>query len=149
MASFVPDVSLGEDTLITIGGNSEDGIKLLVQTGTVRESTQEVNLGCALSGGFTFRTGSFRDLSIDAKCQWTVVQNPFANPPMLIPGQETSDVFVYPNFADSPDVFYQLPTAYVAAATCEMESGGSGGVVSYNLSLKNQEDFGTPASPIS
>ncbi len=140
--SFIPNVSLGENALIRI-----DFARLLVQTGNVRESPQEISLGCPLDGGYTFRSSGFSDISIDAKCQWTTAENVISNPPALIPGGNIALVFVYPDFKNTPTVFYYLPIAYVVAATCEMDCGGSGGVVSYSISLKNQGVYYTPSAP--
>jgi hypothetical protein len=162
---IIPNVSLGENSRIRIGfplgvigsgGGAGPTTDLLVLSGSVRESPQEVPLGCAMDGGYTIRSGSFSDLVISAKCQWTVAENPFSNPPSLIPGQDTeADVFVYPDFVNAPSVYYLMPGparggqgAYIADAVCNIDSGGTGGVIGYDLILKNQGLFYTPADPI-
>jgi hypothetical protein len=139
--SFIPEVSLGENSRISIGST-----QLLVQSGTVRDNPPPIQTGDNLTGGYTTKTRGNRNLDISAKCQWTVAENPFSNPPSVTPGSTIIDVIVTPDVND-PTSFYSLPFCWVNSATCNIDSGGTGGVISYDLDLTNQGVYATPNNP--
>ncbi len=144
MATYIPPVSLGENSRIVMAGT-----QLVVQTGSVRENPQEIPTTANITQGYMTRTRGVNNLECDAKCQWTYdSHNPLVGPPTLIPGTTTNSVEVYPDIVNQPTQFYSMPICWVNMATCSIESGGSGGVITFDLSLKSQGEFGTPNRPL-
>ena len=133
-------VSLGESARVVVYNAI-----LCVKRGTVTEDPGEILTTCTGGGGFSSRTRQPRNLVADIEAQWKTDQNPFSNPPNIIPGEDVSSVHIYPDYDVTPSVKWYMPTAYVQNAVMTFDAEMN---QNWTMQLKNQGMFGTPAQPI-
>ena len=139
---LIPDVSLGENSVIMFGS-----AEINVTSGTVRENPAEIPTGCNRTGGYTTTSRGLYNLEVEFDGQFTVDENPMTNAPQLIPGLDADDpCYVYPDYVNLPDSVYEMPVCFVRSMITKIDGIG---VISFTGSVKNQGIFGTPASPIS
>jgi len=143
-----PDrVSLGENSLMAIGGNAADpnsAILIRFVQGVADASAGEIDVTDNMSQGFTDVTRTPRTCRVTADCFWRADDNPISNPPFFDEGDLTDRVLVWPDYQNAPDDVFKFPEGFCVNFTVTIAGTAE---VRFSIVLRNSGPYYTPSRP--